>query len=134
MCCRLFYEACSAPAWQVAVSDAGHFQFLDAQSTMQRAICATGRASDSNVRATAQASAALLASHGESCKLWQCGTFHSSLLECASLPVSGMQAVMVTWGELMARKDISKDQQVPAFRQAVNCITTSGTDSSYKNL
>ena len=53
---------------------------------------------------------------------------------CASLHESDMQTVMVTWGELMARKEISKDQQVSAFQQAVNCFATSGTDSSYKNL
>ena len=41
---------------------------------------------------------------------------------------------MVTWGELMARKDISKDQQIPAFQQAADYISHSGTDSSYKNL
>ena len=129
--CRLFYDACSAPAWQVAVSDAGHFQFLDAQSTMQRAICATGRASDADVRATAQASITLLPSYGEGCKL---GLAALAQLQCITVHVSDMQAVMVTWGELMARKDIRKDQLIPALRQAADCIAVSGTDSSYKNL
>lgn len=41
---------------------------------------------------------------------------------------------MVIWGELMARKEISKDQQIPAFQQAINCMATLDTDSVYKNL
>lgn len=101
---------------------------------MQRAVCATGKASDSDVQATAQASIKWLAVYGESCKLWHRSTFHYSLLQSALLLAAGLQAVMVIWGELMARKEISKDQQIPAFQQAINCMATLDTDSVYKNL
>lgn len=53
--CRLFYDATSAPAWQVAIDQAGHFQFLDSQSTMQRAVCTVGPKPDADVRAVSQA-------------------------------------------------------------------------------
>lgn len=53
---RLFYEACTAPAWMVSVEQAGHFQFLDKQSSMQRAVCAQGRAPDYSVRQMSQVS------------------------------------------------------------------------------
>ena len=51
---RLFYEACTAPSWLVSVEQAGHFQFLDKQSSMQRAICAQGRLPDYSVRQLSQ--------------------------------------------------------------------------------
>ncbi|KAL3132591.1 hypothetical protein ABBQ32_009124 [Trebouxia sp. C0010 RCD-2024] len=52
---RLFYEACTAPSWMVSVEQAGHFQFLDKQSSMQRAVCAQGRLPDYSVRQLSQA-------------------------------------------------------------------------------
>lgn len=51
---RLFYEACTAPSWLVSLEQAGHFQFLDKQSSMQRAICAQGRLPDYSVRQLSQ--------------------------------------------------------------------------------
>ncbi|DBA93619.1 TPA: hypothetical protein ACH3X3_013696 [Trebouxia sp. C0006] len=52
---RLFYEACTAPAWMVSIEQAGHFQFLDKQSSMQRAVCAQGKVPDYSVRQISQA-------------------------------------------------------------------------------
>ncbi|KAK9846302.1 hypothetical protein WJX81_001257 [Elliptochloris bilobata] len=52
---RRFYEFTGGPAWEVLVRNAGHFQFLDNQSALQRAICAVGPVDDSRVRAVAQA-------------------------------------------------------------------------------
>lgn len=52
---HMFYDACAAPAWQAVVPSAGHFQFLDEQSTLDRAVCAAGRTSDATVRAFSQA-------------------------------------------------------------------------------
>ncbi len=40
---RRFFEAAGDAAWEVVLSDAGHFQFLDSQSTLERAICAVVR-------------------------------------------------------------------------------------------
>ena len=42
------------------VRNAGHFQFLDDQSALQRAICAVGPVTDARVRAVAQARPRLL--------------------------------------------------------------------------
>ncbi|CAG9462582.1 unnamed protein product [Pedinophyceae sp. YPF-701] len=50
-----FYDACTGPAWQLLVRDAGHFQFLDRKSALQSAVCAEGRTPDGVVRAVAQA-------------------------------------------------------------------------------
>ncbi|KAA6427900.1 MAG: hypothetical protein FRX49_02562, partial [Trebouxia sp. A1-2] len=52
----LFYEACTAPAWMVSIEQAGHFQFLDKQSSMQRAVCAQGKVPDYSVRQISQVS------------------------------------------------------------------------------
>ena len=52
---RRFYEFTGGPAWEVLVRNAGHFQFLDDQSALQRAICAVGPVADARVRAVAQA-------------------------------------------------------------------------------
>lgn len=41
-------------ALQAVVPSAGHFQFLDEQSTLDRAVCAAGRTSDATVRAFSQ--------------------------------------------------------------------------------
>ena len=51
---RLFYDACTAPAWMVSIPDAGHFQFLDKQTSMQRAVCTQGRVPDYSVRQVSQ--------------------------------------------------------------------------------
>ncbi|KAK9820264.1 hypothetical protein WJX72_008273 [[Myrmecia] bisecta] len=52
---RLFYDACTAPTWELVIRNAGHFQFLDQQSAMQRAVCAQGSLDDKLVRQAAQA-------------------------------------------------------------------------------
>ena len=52
---RRFYEFTGGPAWEVLVRTAGHFQFLDDQSALQRAICTAGPIADARVRAVAQA-------------------------------------------------------------------------------
>lgn len=41
-------------AQQVVLPDTGHFQFLDEQSSLDRAVCATGRVPDATVRAFSQ--------------------------------------------------------------------------------
>jgi hypothetical protein len=51
---RLYYNACQGPAWEVVLKEAGHFQFLDSQSVLQRAVCAVGQIDDSAVRGVAQ--------------------------------------------------------------------------------
>ena len=38
-----FYAAAPGAAWEVVVSNAGHFQFLDGQSMLQQAVCAQVR-------------------------------------------------------------------------------------------
>ncbi|CAK0746899.1 hypothetical protein CVIRNUC_001726 [Coccomyxa viridis] len=52
---RQFYNASQGPSWEVVLSKAGHFQFLDSQSMLQRTICATGPLQDVSVRSAAQA-------------------------------------------------------------------------------
>lgn len=52
--CRRYYNACQGPAWEVVLGSAGHFQFLDEQSMLQRAVCAVGPVEDSSVREVAQ--------------------------------------------------------------------------------
>lgn len=37
-----FYEASAAPAWEVALDDAGHFQFLDSKTIIQSSVCGDG--------------------------------------------------------------------------------------------
>ncbi|CAL8460752.1 g283 [Coccomyxa elongata] len=51
---KRYYNACQAPAWEVVLGSAGHFQFLDEQSMLQRAVCAVGPVEDSSVREIAQ--------------------------------------------------------------------------------
>jgi len=54
-----FFEACrSAPAWLVTLQPAGHFQFLDEQTAVQRMVCASGPVEDGAVRASARAALA----------------------------------------------------------------------------
>lgn len=54
-----FFDACrQAPAWLVELRPAGHFQFLDEQSAVQRAVCASGPVEDEAVRASARAALA----------------------------------------------------------------------------
>jgi len=50
-----FYDAATAPTWQVVVPQAGHFQFLDEQSLLDRSVCAAGRTPDATVRAVSRA-------------------------------------------------------------------------------
>lgn len=46
-----FYSAAPSAAWSVELGDAGHFQFLDAQSPLQKAVCGAGAAeADQHVR------------------------------------------------------------------------------------
>ena len=75
MVVRLFYEACTAPAWMLSVEQAGHFRFLDKQSSMQRAVCAQGRVPDYSVRQLSQVS---------TCKRGCLFMLHSAAL-CSSL-------------------------------------------------
>jgi len=42
----------------VSIEQAGHFQFLDKQSSMQRAVCAQGKVPDYSVRQISQVSTA----------------------------------------------------------------------------
>lgn len=57
---RLYYNACQGPAWEVLLKDAGHFQLLDTQSMLQRAVCAVGPIDDSAVRNLAQVCASAM--------------------------------------------------------------------------
>ena len=52
--CRSFYNASQGPSWEVVLGKAGHFQFLDSQSMLQRTICAVGPIPDASVRGVAQ--------------------------------------------------------------------------------
>ena len=54
--CRSFYNASQGPSWEVVLGKAGHFQFLDSQSMLQRTICAVGPIQDVSVRGVAQVS------------------------------------------------------------------------------
>ncbi|KAK3246996.1 hypothetical protein CYMTET_43495 [Cymbomonas tetramitiformis] len=49
-----FFDAAPAPSWMVTLKDAGHFQFVDSRSTVQRSVCAEGRVSDTKVNAVAR--------------------------------------------------------------------------------
>ena len=60
--CRQFYQACHAPAWQVEIRDAGHFQFLDQQSAVQKAVCTTGSQPDTGVRLASQVRSSMVES------------------------------------------------------------------------
>ncbi|KAK9908726.1 hypothetical protein WJX75_001965 [Coccomyxa subellipsoidea] len=51
---RRYFNACQGPAWEVVLASAGHFQFLDEQSMLQRAVCAVGPVDDQSVRKVAQ--------------------------------------------------------------------------------
>jgi hypothetical protein len=51
---RNFYNACQGPAWELLLPEAGHFQLLDEQSLLQRAVCAVGPVDDAAVRNIAQ--------------------------------------------------------------------------------
>lgn len=48
--CRRYFNACQGPAWEIVLGSAGHFQFLDEQSMLQRAVCAMGPVDGSAVR------------------------------------------------------------------------------------
>lgn len=37
-----FFDATNDSAWEVVVKEAGHFQFLDDQSSIQEAVCIQG--------------------------------------------------------------------------------------------
>lgn len=39
---RKFFDATTDNAWEVVLKDAGHFQFLDGQSSIQEAVCIQG--------------------------------------------------------------------------------------------
>ncbi|EFJ45537.1 hypothetical protein VOLCADRAFT_94311 [Volvox carteri f. nagariensis] len=52
---RRFFAASTAPSWEVAIPEAGHFQFLDSLSGLQRALCPAGEVSDAAVRAVGMA-------------------------------------------------------------------------------
>ncbi|GAB4816095.1 hypothetical protein N2152v2_003141 [Parachlorella kessleri] len=51
----LYYEAASAPAWEVVLHDVGHFQFLDGRGGVMDAICAYGPTPDRVVQAISKA-------------------------------------------------------------------------------
>lgn len=51
---RNFFNACQGPAWELLLREAGHFQLLDEQSLLQRAVCAVGPVEDAAVRNVAQ--------------------------------------------------------------------------------
>jgi hypothetical protein len=52
---RHFYSACPTTAWEVLIQEAGHFQFLDSQSALQRVVCAQGQIDETAVRRVSQA-------------------------------------------------------------------------------
>lgn len=51
----IYYAAASAPAWEVVIRNAGHFQYLDARGGFMDAVCAVGRAPDASVLALTSA-------------------------------------------------------------------------------
>jgi pimeloyl-ACP methyl ester carboxylesterase len=57
-----FARAASGDSWGVELAGAGHFQFLDSATFVQRAVCEEGRASDAEVRGVSQA---LMVAHAE---------------------------------------------------------------------
>ena len=57
-----FARAASGDSWGVELAGAGHFQFLDNATFVQRAVCEEGRASESEVRGVSQA---LMVAHAE---------------------------------------------------------------------
>ena len=57
-----FTRAASGDSWGVELAGAGHFQFLDSATFVQRAVCEEGRASDAEVRGVSQA---LMVAHAE---------------------------------------------------------------------
>ena len=50
-----YFSAATAPAWEVVIRDAGHFQFIDSRGGVMDAICAVGRGPDASVAALTQA-------------------------------------------------------------------------------
>ena len=57
-----FVREASADSWGVEIAGAGHFQFLDNATFVQRAVCEEGFASESEVRGVSQA---LMVAHAE---------------------------------------------------------------------
>ncbi|EFN58050.1 hypothetical protein CHLNCDRAFT_50739 [Chlorella variabilis] len=51
----VYFAAASAPAWEVVIRNAGHFQFLGSRGGVMDAICAVGSAPDPSVVALTQA-------------------------------------------------------------------------------
>lgn len=51
----VYFAAASAPAWEVVIRNAGHFQYLDSRGGVMDAICAVGAAPDASVVALTQA-------------------------------------------------------------------------------
>lgn len=47
-------HCCRGPTWEVDIGDAGHFQFLDQRSPLQRAVCPEGGVSEDSVRRVSQ--------------------------------------------------------------------------------
>lgn len=95
---RLFYDACTSPAWKLALEGAGHFQFLDSQTLLQRSICNNGHTTDSAVRLISQ----VRSRHGRRL----CKAVALLLVLTAMQPEYGVcsQAATVTWAELMVRQ------------------------------
>jgi hypothetical protein len=57
-----FVREASGDSWGLEIAGAGHFQFLDSATFVQRAVCEEGYASESEVRGVSQA---LMVAHAE---------------------------------------------------------------------
>ena len=125
--CRNFYNACQGPAWELVLREAGHFQLLDEQSLLQRAVCAVGPVDDAAVRNVAQVHRPLqvpCSGLRDQTRLVQCTDvfdMNAGTVAWAQAPRCGMQAVMVAWGELMV-----KDRPYSMARGAMQTVSSDG--------
>jgi hypothetical protein len=50
-----FYQAAPSACWQVVLSEAGHFQYMDSSSPLLQAVCGSGAAGAGGVRVVSRA-------------------------------------------------------------------------------
>ena len=93
------------PHVQVVVRDAGHFQFLDAQSAIDRAICTVGKTPDTVVRILSQVC------HWHALSSADRTRVEIALYGCILKLSASPQASMIAWGQIMVRGSLAS---VPA--------------------
>ena len=89
------------PHVQVVVRDAGHFQFLDAQSAIDRAICTVGKTPDTVVRILSQVC------HWHALSSADHTRVENALYGCVLKLYASPQASMIAWAQIMVRGSLA---------------------------